>query len=296
MSRLARVVCPALLIAVFVACGSPPADEAASDRNEAEKNVEAMAREHADDAPVASGLTRDVPEGVIDERDVAYAEVEGASVTGFLAEPAEGSDGAPGLIVIHEWWGLNDNIRQMARLLAAEGYRALAVDLYEGETAGTAEAARALMQGSIDRDPQLRDNLRQAHAFLRERGSSKIGSIGWCFGGAWSLRTALMFGDQLDAAVIFYGRLVTEADELASIEAPILGIFGAEDQGIPLDSVRAFEDALDALGKNAEIHVYEGADHAFANPSGTRYQPDAAAKAWSETLAFLDAHLTPAAP
>ena len=114
-----------------------------------------------------------------------------------------------------------------------------------------------------------------------------MASIGWCFGGAWSLNTALAMPDTLDAAVIYYGHLVTDPERLETLQMPILGLFGAEDQGIPLDSVEAFSSALETLGKDATIVVYPGADHAFANPSGHNYQPEAAEAAWRETVSFL---------
>ncbi len=115
--------------------------------------------------------------------------------------------------------------------------------------------------------------------------------MGWCFGGAWTLEAALFAPDKVDAAVIYYGRLITDPHALEALQAPVLGIFGDLDQGIPLDSVRAFEAALKELGKPADIRIYEGADHAFANPSGTRYKADAAEDAWARTLTFFATHL-----
>jgi carboxymethylenebutenolidase len=132
--------------------------------------------------------------------------------------------------------------------------------------------------------------LKQAFAYLEGDGQ-KVGTIGWCFGGGWSLGAAMALPDDVDATVIYYGRLVTEEEALAPLSMPILGFFGSEDQGIPIDSVNAFEAALNALGKDAAIHVYEGADHAFANPSGNAYQAEPAQDAWGKTLAFFDAHL-----
>jgi carboxymethylenebutenolidase len=251
-----------------------------------------MATEHEGDRPVASGAASVEPTGEIEEQVVEYATVGGKPVAGFLARPAGAPQGAPAIIVIQEWWGLNDNIRSMARRLAGEGYVALAVDLYEGNVADTPERARELMMASMEREDALEDNLRQAYAYLDgELGSTRIGSIGWCFGGGWSLRTALLFPEDLDAAVIYYGRSITDRDRLASLQVPLLGIFGAEDQGIPLEGVREFESVLKDLGKDAEIHVYDGADHAFANPSGTRFNAEAAEDAWAKTLAFLKINL-----
>ena len=245
---------------------------------------EAMAREHAGDQPVAGAAGGPAAAGVTGE------EIDYGPGQGYLARPA----GTPraGLIVIHEWWGLNGNIREMTRRLAAAGYLALAVDLYEGEVADDPAQARALMQALMGDTARAGLHLGGAFSWLENQGGvEQVGSIGWCLGGAMSLRAALLLPDELDAAVIYYGRLVTDPEQLAPLRMPVLGIFGGQDRGIPVASVREFETVLEALGKTHEIIVYEDADHAFANPSGTRYQPEAAADAWARTLAFLAEHL-----
>ncbi len=249
--------------------------------------TEAMSREHAQDAPVPAAAGGARAEGVTGGA-LSYG-----GFSGYVARP----EGAPraGLIVIHEWWGLNDNIREMARRFAAEGYLALAVDLYGGRSAATPEEARALMSETMASPETAMANLRAAYEWLdTHSGNGRVGSIGWCFGGGMSLRTALMFPDALDAAVIYYGHLETDPDKLAPLGMPILGIFGGQDRGIPLESVRAFEAALVAQDKDVEIVVYPDANHAFANPSGTRYDPQAAEDAWRRTLAFLAARLAAA--
>ena len=228
---------------------------------------------------------------------MAYANVAGTEVRGYLARPEPVDDspaetGRPAVLVIHEWWGLNDNIRAMADRLAGEGYIALAVDLYFGRSADEPEGARELATEARDQAELVGDNLRQARAYLSEQvGASRIGTVGWCFGGGWSLESALLMPDEIDATVIFYGRVETDRDRLASLDTPILGRFGAEDGGIPVETVREFEQALADLGKPAAIHVYEGADHAFANPSGNRYHAEAAEDAWEKVLAFFEQHL-----
>ncbi len=250
-----------------------------------------MATEHRNDAPVANPMSQAAPTAQVMEEDVVYATVDGQPVTGFLARPSDGSVG-PGLIVIHEWWGLNDNIRAMARRLAGEGYTALAVDLYGGQVAGDRDTAYALMKAANAAPAEAEDNLRQAFDYLATAlQTPSVGSVGWCFGGAWSLNTALLLPDTLDAAVIFYGHLDTDPKRLATLEMPILGLFGAEDQGIPLESVEAFSSTLANMGKDATIVIYPGADHAFANPSGRNYQPETAEQAWTETLGFLAENL-----
>jgi carboxymethylenebutenolidase len=248
-----------------------------------------MAHEHRDDAPVANPMSDAQPAAAVVTEDVVYATVGGRQVTGYLARPeAEGPH--PAVIVIHEWWGLNDNVRSMARQLAGAGYAALAVDLYGGEVAEDRDTAYSLMQAVEDGPTE--DNLRQAYEYLAgQQAAPAVASLGWCFGGGWSLRTALLLPDRLDATVIYYGRLVTDPERLAALEMPILGLFGALDEGIPLADVRSFESALTSLDKQATIIVYEGADHAFANPSGRNYQAEAAEQAWQETVEFLGKHL-----
>ncbi len=250
-----------------------------------------MEREHSGDSPVASPAAETQPAVVVVTEEVVYAELDGKKITGFLARP-ENSEGLPGLIIIHEWWGLNDNVRAMAGRFAAEGYVALAVDLYEGEVGEDREGAARLARAARDRAQRVEENLRQARGYLDQQlGVPRIGVIGWCFGGGWSLRTALALGDGIDATVIYYGRLLTDPAELEPLTSPVLGIFGSLDQGIPVETVREFESALDSLGKEAAIHVYEGANHAFANPSGTRYNAKAAEDAWEKTIAFFAQNL-----
>ena len=261
--------------------------------NEAEQDdyVVRMEREHATDSPVASPAAQVEPGGEVASREVVYGSLDGAEITGYLAMPAEGEPTA-GILVIHEWWGLNDNIRAMARQLAGAGYAALAVDLYEGEVGETREDASRLARASGENPGRGEKNLQQAWEYLKDDvGVSKVGAIGWCFGGGWSLRAALMMGEGLDAAVIYYGRVVTDRDALEPLTTPLLGIFGALDEGIPVATVREFQATLDGLGKSSSIHIYEDADHAFANPSGTRYNRDAAEDAWGKTLVFFGHHL-----
>ncbi len=251
-----------------------------------------MAVEHADDTAVPSPATEVAPKTAIVTREVVYATVDGVPVKGFVAEPVGMAPGTPGVLVIQEWWGLNDNIKAMAERLAGEGYIALAVDLYQGEVAEDRDRAYALMQEAMVRGSSLEENLRQAHAYLtNELHAGNTGSIGWCFGGGWSLQTALLLPGELDATVMYYGRVVTDREILATLETPILGLFAMDDGGIPVDSVRTFEKVLAELGKPATIQIYEGVDHAFANPTGTNYNAPAAEDAWKRTLDFFHREL-----
>lgn len=257
-----------------------------------------MAEEHEHDMPTGNVVAWMEPAQPVSERQVWYATVGTDSVSGYLVTPENATQGGlPGIIVIHEWWGLNDNVRAMARRLAGEGYTALAVDLYGGRVAQEPDSAMAFMRRvSANRDVAS-DNLMQAYQYLEtQQNAPRIGVIGWCFGGGWALRTALMLPEQLDAAVIYYGQVVTNPEELAALNVPLLGIFGEDDEGIPIAQVRSFETVLDTLGKQADIQIYENAAHAFANPSGQRYNETAAQDAWQRTQAFLDRYLKQPVP
>ena len=218
---------------------------------------------------------------------IEYPGPEEQALVGYLARP-EGAAVLPAVVVIQEWWGLNDNIRAMTRRLAGEGYAALAVDLYGGHTAEEPAGARELAMEANDHPPEALSNLRQAYGYLaNDVGAPKVASIGWCFGGGWSLRTALALPDTLAAVIIYYGSLVTDPQELATLRMPILGFFGGQDQSIPPAEVRGFEGTLHDLGKDATIIIYPDAGHAFANPSGHNYDPEAATQAWQEMVRFL---------
>ncbi len=251
-----------------------------------------MEHEHHGEAPVASPATVPEPSRPVTAEDVTYAKLGDTEVHGYLARPEGPAGPLPGLIVIQEWWGLNDNVRAMARRLAGEGYVALAVDLYEGRVATDSDQAYATMTKALEHPDRLLDNLRQAHAYLKDRAAAaRIGVVGWCFGGGWSLQTALDQGDGIAAAVMYYGRPVLDDTQLAKLRAPLLGLFGGLDHGIPVASVRDMESRLRKLDKDVTVVVYDDADHAFANPSGTRYNAKDADDAWQRTTAFFADHL-----
>ena len=253
---------------------------------------QSLMQSHQGDRPLPTGAVAQMPSVEVTAERLTYGNLADSPLTGYLARPANVTAPLPALIVIHEWWGLNENIQKMTQRLAGEGYMALAVDLYEGKIADSPEQARTLVQSASQNPQRLEANLREAYAYLKSQQAAKIGSIGWCFGGSWSLNTALLFPSQLNAAVIYYGgQLVTDVNRLSALEMPILGIFGSLDRNPSPETVKQFEAALKAAGKSPEIYIYEGADHAFANASGQRYNPEAAADAWTRTTAFLERHL-----
>jgi carboxymethylenebutenolidase len=209
----------------------------------------------------------------------------------YLSLP-QGDPPRPAVLLIHEWWGLNPHIKHWADRLAADGYATLAVDLYGGVVATTRDEAMAAMN-AVD-DAAAHAVIAEGLRFLAEDPrirATRRATVGWCFGGAWSLKAALAHPD-LSGAVIYYGRLNTDPTALKSIKAPVLGVFGNEDRSIPPDVVNQFEEGLKQAGVKHQILRYD-ANHAFANPSSNRYDQKAAADAWNKVRAFLKQNLRP---
>ena len=196
----------------------------------------------------------------------------------------------PGIIMIHENRGLNENIKDSADILARQGYVVLAVDLF-GEVTADPDRASELSSAVRNNPGPAIENMKSAVRYLGTLdnvNASRIASIGWCFGGAQSLQLALNSEDQpLAATIIYYGRLVNDTNVLSKIKWPVLGIFGDQDDSISIASVKAFRRGLNETGVTNEIYIYPGVGHAFANPSNDNYAPAETADAWKKTLEFL---------
>jgi carboxymethylenebutenolidase len=204
----------------------------------------------------------------------------------------------PAVVMIHEFWGINDNIKSMARTLANQaGYVVLAVDLFKGQSTKDPNQATLLVKSVRDNPQEAISNLQAAVKYVSSLpfvNSSKIASLGWCFGGGQSLQLALHSERQpLAATVLYYGTpLVTDKQALSNIKWPVLGIFGDHDQANPLPLINTFKAALDNDGITNEVLIYKGIGHAFANPSGANYAPQQTADAWQKTLTFLSKYLS----
>lgn len=208
----------------------------------------------------------------------------------YLSLPANAQAPLPGVIVMHEWWGLNANIVHWTDRLAAEGYAAIAVDLYGGIVTSDTDVAYSTMQ-AIDATSALQKML-AAQAFLKSDArirAPRTASIGWSLGGTQTLQLALASSD-LDAAVVYYGNPIVDPTQLAPMHAELLGIFGTRDLKIPTDKVIAFQSALTSAHKTATIRWFD-AEHGFANPSDSRYDEVAATEAWTVVRAFLKSKL-----
>jgi carboxymethylenebutenolidase len=210
----------------------------------------------------------------------------GRPVSAALAMPEQTP--AAAVMLIHEWWGLNDQIKSVASELAKQGYLGLAIDLYGGKSAGKPEDAEALMNAVVAAEAS--ETMSTWVDWLRQHPdcNDKVASIGWCFGGGMALQAAL--DRPLDATVIYYGNVARSADELKSVKGPVLGQFANEDQWISPAMVDGFEAAMKQAGKQLEVHRYD-ANHAFANPTGDNYDAADARLAWDRTIAFLKATL-----
>jgi carboxymethylenebutenolidase len=219
-------------------------------------------------------------------KDVSYKSGD-ETVHGILYTP-EGKGPHPGIIVIHEWWGMNDWVKEQASKLADQGYVALAIDLYRGKVATTSDEAHEIIRG-VPEDRANRD-LDAAFHYLQAQSNVKknrIGAIGWCMGGGYSLEVALL-EPELAADVINYGPLASDEATLKKINAPILGLFGAQDRSIPPEDVKKFEQQLKSLGKKVDVTIYPDAGHAFENPNNKEgYRPQDTADAWNKTVTFL---------
>ncbi len=219
-------------------------------------------------------------------QEVSLTTIGGRPATAALASPA--TKPAPSLLLIHEWWGLNDQIKAVAAECANQGYTALAVDLYGGRVASNPEDAKQLMQ-SLE-PAAATDTLVSWVDWLRARpeATGAVGTIGWCLGGGWSLNTSI--ATPVEATVIYYGRVEQPAERLARLKGPVLGHFATRDATINRPMVEGFEREMKQAGKSLTVYWYD-ADHAFANPTGARYDEADAALAWERTLAFLHANL-----
>jgi carboxymethylenebutenolidase len=229
-----------------------------------------------------------------DYANASFPARDGTALHAYLAQPS-GPGPHPALLMIHEWWGLNDAIVHKADLLAEAGYAVLAVDTYRGATTGS--VPRALFLRLTVPEARVMDDLQAAFDYLAAQPAvnpDRIGVLGYCYGGGMALAYATR-QPALAATVVYYGSLITDPaglGALAETGGPVLGIFGEEDQQIPVRQVRAFEQALSAAGIEHQVTVYPGVGHAFVQP-GTLAVPGPAQDAWAETLAFLDRHLAP---
>lgn len=226
-------------------------------------------------------LRRDTAVDII-ESDIVLADTYPAYY--FAPVSQANTSKAPWVIMIHEWWGLNENIKDMWRVLASEGYQVVAVDLYDGVIAADSSQAARLVS-TLDQQ-EANTIMAAAESYLRSMWAPKVWTLWRCFGWGQSLQYS-MASDTLDATVLYYGRLVTDPTQLSQINGPVLGIFGATDTSIPVADVTLFDNLLTDLAIDHSVYTYDGAGHAFANPTWPNFNQAATIDAWIKTLDFL---------
>jgi carboxymethylenebutenolidase len=237
-----------------------------------------------------SSLTTE--EGLVAEM-VEYAGPDGEMLPGYLARP-EGEGPYPGVIVLQEWWGINEHIKDVTRRVAQAGYVALAPDLYKGQVATEPDEARKLVM-ELDM-PAAVQEIGSAADFLLGQdyvSGEQVGVMGFCMGGGLALQAALNDAGtgRYAVAIPFYGSPLTP-EQAATVQTPILGLYGADDGGIPVADVTAMQDALTAAGVENSFTIYDGAPHSFFNDTRESYRPEAAADAWQQTLSWLQKYLS----
>jgi carboxymethylenebutenolidase len=244
--------------------------------------------------PAATTATPPAPDRPVDAERLAYAEVEEQLVYGYFAAPSDMVEPLPALLLVHDWWGLDDETRAAANRLAAAGYMVLAVDLYGGETVADIAAARLKNIDIVENVRAVQSNLQQAVQFVGAVGAPSVGMVGWGAGGGIALNTAVDNPERISAVVLYYSQVPTSSDDLATLEARVLGMFGSDDRTISADSIDAFAAAMNRLSNPADIEIYAGAGHGFADSQRRQYNPAAAARAWQRMLDFLAANLVEA--
>lgn len=224
-----------------------------------------------------------------DFANVRYTDAAGTELYAYLAQP-EGAGPFPAVLMVHEWWGLNEEITEMADKLAAEGYVVLAPDTYRGET--TALVPRAIFLRVTTPEDRVDEDMLAAFDYLAgldNVDADRIGVMGFCYGGGVALRHGVE-NPQIRATINLYGSTIDDPAAFGALlddsAGPVLGIFGAEDQQIPLARVAAFESALQAAGISHTVTIYDGVGHAFVNPESIA-AGGAAAEAWAQILAFF---------
>ena len=286
-----RVLFWGLALVLLTGCQAEDQPEAISETDNPRAAADSVAEPIEADAP--SELAADfAPRKPVIEETIAYGEATDRNLIGVLTLPADSFEPPPGVLLIHEWWGLNDTARMLARRLAGEGFVVLALDLYDGEVAESTIQAQGLMTRVMTEPQAALENIRQGIQYLRLYAlAPRVAVIGWSFGGTWSLQTGISHADQVDAVVTYYGQIVNSETEIDRLQSPLLGVFAGQDQSITADAVVSFRSQLRRADKDAELRIYPDVRHEFATPGSANYEPENAENAWSLTVDFLNRNL-----
>jgi carboxymethylenebutenolidase len=267
------------LVALMVGC------------QQSEPAADGLVRETAATVEAAAAEAVSVPdagaERPVDAETLPYADVNERLVYGYFAFPSDMVEPLPAMLLVHDLWGLDEEMRKSANRVAAAGYMVLAVDLYAGETHADVALARQKAIAIVENPDAIEENVAQALDFVKVAGAPSVGIAGWGFGGSYALNAGLTFADRIDAVVVFYGQVSSDADRLAPLDAPVLGLFGGKDSTVTPESALAFGAAMNRLRKSAEVEIYPEAGHGFADPRRRQYDAEIAAAALARMLEFL---------
>lgn len=290
MERLVFIACVGLLVA---GCGSDNAPDTAAPSAAAAPAEQQPAARGGDEParPASTSADSDVAsaEASILAQEFAYGGTEERNFIGYFATPTEIIEPLPGVVLVHEWWGLNDSVRELARRLAMAGYAVLAVDLYDREVATDSATAEALMaEVTSDREAAI-GNIGQAIDYLRAYAlAPRVALVGFGMGGGMVLDATFSISEKVDAVVTYYGRPIFDEAVLSRLRAPLLGFYGELDDSISVRNVQSFRNSLQTLGKDANVFIQIGAAHGFADPARPAFNAEVAEESWEETLAFLE--------
>ena len=216
-------------------------------------------------------------------------EFKNVCLLGYLAEPD--SEPKAGVIVIQEWWGLTPDIEDIADRYAAEGVLAWAPDVYHGESTDEPDEARKLAM-SMERDVAAIEIDAAIRYMKEERGIGRVGCVGYCMGGGLTLATAIRPTSNVDAVHVYYGGGMPPSEQISKISAPVLGSYGALDEGIPEEQVDMLRSTLTAAGVSNDVTLYEGAEHSFFNDTRPAFHPEAARDSWEKSVAWFSKYLS----
>ncbi len=284
-ARLAVVASELLLLLLGVsACSSGDAPSSSAPSSDSSASSSASNR----------GTVESVDESLeVVAESLPYAEVGDELIYGYFAFPANMVDPLPAVLVVHDRWGLNDDVRNHVERLAAGGYIVLGVDLFAGKSAQDSASARELEIAVIENRQTAQTNIRQAIEFVQTSSSPpSVSIVGFGFGGGWALNAAIDQPEELGAAISYYGQVPTEETEIQSLDVPYLGFFSESDRAVPIASAREFSQKANALSKDVEIMTFAEARRGFAEQSGATFDPSASQTAWSHMLQFLDARVS----
>ena len=277
----------ALTITLLLACGGD------GDAPVAEDAVREAAPVPAAATATGAASTLDEP-GPVSGEMLPYGEAGDELLRGYFAFPEAMLEPAPAVLMIHDWWGLNEVVQQQARDLAGQGFMVLALDLFHGKTAQTTAEAGVLARQLLEETEFAETSIRAAHTFVADiAGAPAVATMGWAQGGYWSQQSAALLPGDVSAVVVYYSQVDPAPEQVALLEVPMLGLFAGQDRSIPAADARAFRETAQSLGKAVDIVIYPDAQHGFANPDDARFDADSASAAWERVVTFLRAQLLP---